>query len=47
MARRAFPSFTWRGAVTAGQVLELRGILGTGTTSIVATQVDILTNKEL
>lgn len=42
----SFPSFVWRGTVTNGQVLQVRGILGTGSASAIARQVSILINKE-
>ena len=40
------PNFVWRGAVTAGQVLEIRGILGTGSAAAIVGEVSILVNKE-
>ena len=39
-------SFLYRGAVTIGQVLEVRGILGTGSASAIVRDLTILINQE-
>lgn len=45
--QNVFPTFVWRGAVTAGQVLEVRGILGTGSAQCTVDELSILINKEV
>jgi len=47
MVGNVFPSFTWRGAVTAGQVLQVRGVLGTGSAECTVDNLSILINKEV
>ena len=42
-----YPSFIWRGTVTAGQVLEVRGLLGAGSAQCSVDAISVLINKEV